>query len=49
MKIADKNTEIKAEKKRIGSFNSAEEMANAKTKIFMDSIKGLDLSFLQRK
>jgi hypothetical protein len=49
MKIDDKNTEIKAEKKRIGRFKSVEEMANAKTKIFMDSIKGLDPSVFQRK
>ena len=49
MKIADKNTEIKAEKKHTGRFNSVEEMANAKTKIFMDSIKHLDPSVFQRK
>ena len=49
MKIADKNTQIKSEEKRIGRFKSAEEMANAKTKIFMDLIKGHDLSFLPRK
>jgi hypothetical protein len=49
MKIADKNTEIKAEQKRTGRFKSVEEMANAKTKLLMDSMKGLDLSLLQRK
>ncbi|MDZ7898367.1 MAG: hypothetical protein U5N85_10145 [Arcicella sp.] len=49
MKIADKNTEIKAEKKRTGRFKSAEEMANFKTQLLMDSLKGVDLSSLQRK
>lgn len=49
MKIADNNTEIKVDKKCIGRFKSVEEMASAKTNLLMDSMKGLDLSFLRRK
>ena len=49
MNIADKNTDIKAEKKRTGRFKSVEEMANAKTKLLMDLIKGHESSLLERK
>lgn len=49
MKIEDKNIDIKAEQKRTGRFKSVEEMANAKTKLLMDLIKGHESSLLQRK